>query len=229
VRVVLIIADDPEFARTLVARWQSGRSSPELTVMSTELLSGAVDAEFDMAVVGPLRKGRLEPVLKLVDRGAQPVITVVESQAQAHWVRSNHSRVLAVLQQDALIDSLLVLAEECLKRVDLAERVRKAEQAAQASVNNAALGRYMLETRHDFNNSLTSVLGNAELLMLDGDMLLPHIRDQVETIHTMALHMHEVMQRFASMASEIQRDEKKSQDETRRLSHSVVAATNSQA
>jgi signal transduction histidine kinase len=222
VRVVLIIADDPEFARTLVARWQAGRSTPELTVMSTELLSGALDAEFDMAVVGPLRTGRLEPVLKLVDRGAQPVISVVESSAQLASVRSNHPRVLAVLHQEALLDSLLVLAEECLRRVDLAERVRKAEQAAHSNANNAALGRYMLETRHDFNNSLTSVLGNAELLMIDGDTLPPLVRDQVETIHTMALHMHDVMQRFASMASEIQRDEKKSQDETRRLSHAAV-------
>lgn len=221
--VVLIIADDPEFARALVSRWQAVRNAPDLMVMSSELLTGAVDAPFDLAVVGPLRKGRVDSVLKAVDRGTQPVICVVESSAQLQQVRSGNPRVLAMLQQEALLDSLLVLAEECLKRVALAERVRKAEQAAQANANNAALGRYMLDTRHDFNNSLTSVLGNAELLMLDGEILPALVRDQVETIHTMALHMHEIMQRFSSVAAEIQMDEKKSQDETRRLSQVGVA------
>jgi hypothetical protein len=48
----------------------------------------------------------------------------------------------------------------------------------------------------------------------------------------MALHMHEVMQRFSSVAAEQQidekkvdvrkPDEKKSQDETHRLSHAAV-------
>lgn len=221
--VVLIIADDPEFARALVARWQAVRNAPDLTVMSSELLTGAADAPFGLAVVGPLRKGRVDSVLKVVDRGTQPVICVVESSALLQRIRSDNPRVLAMLQQEALLDSLLVLAEECLKRVALAERVSKAEQAAQANANNAALGRYMLDARHDFNNSLTSVLGNAELLMLDGEILPAPVRDQVETIHTMALHMHEIMQRFSSVAAEIQMDEKKSQDETHRLSQVGVA------
>lgn len=217
--VVLIIADDPEFTRTLLARWQMERNVPELTVMSTELLSGALVAEFDLVVVGALRNGRLDSVLKLVDRSTQPVICVVESAAQLQGIRSSNSHALVLLRHEALLDSLLVLAEECLKRTDLAARVRKAEQVAQTNANNAALGRYILDTRHDFNNSLTSVLGNAELLMMDGEALPAPVRDQLETIHTMALHMHEIMQRFSSVAAEIQMDEKKSQDETGRLSH----------
>jgi signal transduction histidine kinase len=228
----LIITDDPVFARDLVSRWQSERSVPELTVMSTELLTRAVDAPFDLAVIGPLRPARMAAVLKSVDHGARPVICVCESAAEAQQARTANPRILAMQQHADWLDVFLLLAEESLKRVDLAERVRKAEQAAVAEARTAALGRYMLDARHDFNNSLTSVLGNAELLMQDGAALPALVRDQLETIHSMALHMHEVMQRFSSVAAEQQidekkvdvrkPDEKKSQDETHRLSHAAV-------
>lgn len=221
--IVLIITDDPGFARDLVGGWQGERGVPELTVMNTELLTRAVDAPFDLAVVGPLRPGRMPAVLKAVDRGTHPVICVLESAEQVQQMRAANPRLLAMQQQEGWLDALLLLAEESLKRVDLSERVRKAEQAAVSQARDAALGRYMLDARHDFNNSLTSVLGNAELLMLDGATLPASVRDQLETIHTMALHMHEVMQRFSSVATEKQMDEKKSQDETRRLSHAAVA------
>ncbi len=236
--VVLIITDDPVFARDLVARWQAERGVPELTVMSTELLSRAVDAAFDLAVVGPVRAGRLSSVLKSVDPATHPAICVLESAAQVQQVRAANPRCLVMHQHDLWLDSFLLLAEEALKRVDLADRVRKAEQTAISQARNAALGRYMLDARHDFNNSLTSVLGNAELLLLDGATLPAQVRDQLETIHTMALHMHEVMQRFSSVAAEKQMDEKqmvaqktvaqktgekKSQSETHRRSRAAVA------
>ena len=48
-----------------------------------------------------------------------------------------------------------------------AEELRKRE---------AALGRYMLEVRHAFNNALTSVLGNSELLLLESGALSAQAR-----------------------------------------------------
>ena len=77
----------------------------------------------------------------------------------------------------------------------------------------------MLENRHSISNLLTSVLGNAELLMMDADSFSEMARDQIQTIHDMALHMHEIMQRFSSIAVEMQVAEKSSQDETGRVSH----------
>jgi len=47
------------------------------------------------------------------------------------------------------------------------ERAERAEQTRKTLEQQAALGRYMLEVRHNLNNSLTSVLGNSELLVLD--------------------------------------------------------------
>ena len=45
--------------------------------------------------------------------------------------------------------------------------MRESEQARTAAEAEATLGRYMSEMRTTVNNALTSVLGNAELLLLE--------------------------------------------------------------
>jgi signal transduction histidine kinase len=216
---VLIIADDTGFARDLSARWQMERNAPAITVVSTELFHAAADVDCDLVIVGPVRQGRLLTLLKRVDTGKQPVICISESAQEAQTARTQCPRVLNLQKDEGWPEGLLLLANECLKRVALVARVKKAEQGAASVASYAALGRYMLEARHDFNNSLTSVLGNAELLMMDDAGLPDHVRDQLATIHAMSLHLHAIMQRFSSLAMEMQAAEKQSQDETERLSH----------
>jgi|SRR5947209_6551142 len=217
--VVLIIADDAGFARDLLARWQLERIVPGFTVMSTELFNGAATGHFDLAIVGPVRNGRFNTILKSMDTGSHPVICTLESSQQAQGIKAEFPRILALPQHEGWIDSLLLLAHESLKRVDLTARVRKAEQAVALHARNATLGRYMLDNRHNFNNLLTSVLGNAELLIMDAHTFSEEVRDQVQTIHDMALSLYEIMQRFSSIAVEMHVTEKLSQDETHGLSH----------
>ena len=217
---VVLIADEAAFARDLIARWQTERGLPGITVMSTDLLSGIPERNFDLVIVGAVRNRRLASVLKIVDTGNCPVICILENNSETRTVKAEHPRLLVMQQHACWLDSLMLLAGECLRRVDLTARLRRSEQAALASARGATLGRYMLESRHDLNNSLTSVLGNAELLLLDAERLPEHARDQLQTIHEMALHMHQVMQRFSSVATEM-RDEKASQDETQNLSHAA--------
>jgi signal transduction histidine kinase len=216
---VVLIADDVAFARDLMARWQAERGLPGITVMSTDLLTGIGEGNFDLAIVGPVRNKPLASVLKMVDAGDYPVICLLENASEVKMVKSGHPRAHVMHYHEAWLDSLLLLANECLKRVDLTERVRRAEKAALASSRGATLGRYMLESRHDLNNSLTSVLGNAELLLLDADALPEPARDQLQTIHEMALQMREIMQRFSSVAAEMRTAENSSQDETDKPSH----------
>jgi signal transduction histidine kinase len=222
--VVLIITDDAEFARDLLGRWQLERSVPGFTVMSTELLHHAT-GYFDMAVVGPVRNGRLATLLNSIDTTIHPVICLLESALELYSVKAEFPRVLALQRHEGFLESVMLLSAECLKRVELMARLRKAEQTSVANAGHAALGRYMIETRHDFNNLLTSALGNAELLLLDSADLGDVARDQLETIHTMTLQMHEIMQRFSSLVVEIQAAEKQSQDETSKLSHLTVSAS----
>ncbi|HZI58072.1 MAG TPA: hypothetical protein VFF39_14920 [Verrucomicrobiae bacterium] len=215
----ILIADDPGFARDLMSRWQTEPGLPGITVMPTDLLTEVRKGEFDLAMVGAVRNKRLASVLKMVDAGDCPVICLLEKAADVKMAKSGYPRLHVMHLHEEWLDSLLPLATECLKRVDLAERVRRAEQTALASSRGATLGRYMLESRHDLNNSLTSVLGNAELLLLDAGAFSEPVRDQLQTIHEMALHMHEIMQRFSSVAAEIRSAENSSQGETDKSSH----------
>jgi signal transduction histidine kinase len=219
---VVLIADDPAFARDLAASWRAERGLPSITATTTDDLNDAASGNFELAIVGPVRNKRLASVLKLLDGGERPVICLLAQAAEAKALKSERPRLLTMHQHEGWIDAVLLLAAECLKRVELAARLRRAEQAALAGSHGAALGRYMVESRHDLNNSLTSVLGNAELLLLDAAQLPEPARDQLQTIHEMALHMHQIMQRFSS--AEMRALEKASQGETGKLSQAAVAA-----
>lgn len=225
---VLIITDDANFARDLPARWRLEKNLPGITVMSTELMKAPAEGSVDVVIVGPIRHGRLAAVLRAVETGPHPTICVVTTLAQLNSLKAGHPRLLVLHQHEAWLDTVVMLTGECLRRLDLAARLRRAEQATVANARHAALGRYMLEARHDFNNSLTSVLGNAELLLLseaEADAAVPAVwREQLNTIQEMALHMHVVMQRFASLAMEAPGSEKMSQDETELPSHASFVA-----
>jgi signal transduction histidine kinase len=60
----------------------------------------------------------------------------------------------------------------------------------------------MVEMHHTVNNALTSVLGNAELLLLEPGLPAP-VLAQADTIRNMALRLHEVFQRFSSIEKEL--------------------------
>lgn len=217
---VLIIADDAAFVRDLTARWQLERTMPDITSMSTERLGEAAKGNFGLVIVGSLQRGRLPSVLKALEwmDATVPVVCVLDGAAQVQAAKARYPRLLVMRHHEHWLDSVLLLAGECFRRADWSARARKSEQTAGANARYAALGRYMMENRHDFNNLLTSVLGNSELLLLDVEALPGLARDQVETIHEMALHMHEIMQRFSSVASEMRLSEKQSQTETRGVS-----------
>ena len=72
----------------------------------------------------------------------------------------------------------------------------------------------MLEMRPALNNALTSAIGNADLLLLESTGLRGESLERVRTLHRMILRMNEMMQRFSSLASELQVSEKPSQSET---------------
>jgi len=80
----------------------------------------------------------------------------------------------------------------------------KTAQAHAETDRQASLGRYMLEVRHSLNNALTSILGNAELILLDPQSHSPNLRVQVETIHNMGMRINEILQRFTSLQKEMQ-------------------------
>jgi signal transduction histidine kinase len=119
-----------------------------------------------------------------------------------------------VQQRDHWTHTLLLLAGETLRRVEALNLARQAEREAAKQKRLATLGRYMTDMRHSVNNALTSMLGNAELLLLEPGQLSSQSLAQIRTIHSMAMRMNEIMLRFSSLASEMREAENASQAET---------------
>ena len=218
---VLIISDDAEFARIVVARWQSQRIVPAFTLMGSDLYSSAVLASHTLTILGP-RVNHLPKVLKAIEAAGDAVICVTPEQSMP--MRELRGMAMFIRHTDGWLEDLIQLASEVLRRSDAGARMRLAELALAASQRHAILGRYLLEMRHTLNNCLTSVLGNAELLLLEPGRLAADTREQIETMHTMALRIHEIFQRFSSLETEMQFAERKSQTETERQSQVVAAS-----
>jgi signal transduction histidine kinase len=207
---LLVISDQSGFSRDLVARWQVQPHVPEFTALSSDLLRSADSAPFDVAIAGDLRPERSPEVLIQLNRGIAPSIYVAATSESAQSLRRDYPRLTVISRHDAWLDSLVLLAEEVLKRVEVTAQMERMEQNARASYKHATLGKYMVESRHGFNNALTSVLGNAELLLLESSALSDGMREQLETLHSMSLRLHEMMQRFTSLEMEMQCGEKSS-------------------
>lgn len=222
---IVIIADQNDRARDIVARWQMERTVPAFTLLNSGLWDPALSAPCDLAIVFGLNEDQVAPILAAFDGRKIPCIYIAEKDAAFQHFRSSFPRVLVLHQHDAWLDSLTVLAGEVLRRVEASARAKKAEGAAQQLQRNAALGKYMLDARHGFNNALTSVLGNAELMLLEPASLPGNIREQVDTIHSMALRLHEMMQRFTSLEAEMHFADRESQIETRARSQAYVSGS----
>src|SRR6185312_7521545 len=96
---------------------------------------------------------------------------------------------LNLVDRESGLDTLVTLATEVLKRIDAVLRAKKAESDAGSQSAQLALGKYVAESMHGFNNALTAVLGNAELLMLETSGLTPQMQEEVEAIHSNAIRL----------------------------------------
>jgi hypothetical protein len=114
-----------------------------------------------------------------------------------------HAAVLELRREPGIWPAVAgLVGREILRRVRAECRALQAEKTCATAQAEATLGRYMVEMRTNVNNALTTVLGNAELLVLEPG-LPANVLAQVDTIRNMALRMHEVFQRFYSIEKEL--------------------------
>jgi len=215
---VLIVSDEPDFARTLIASWQAERHLPALTLVSSELWTGqkstGQDVAYDLVIFGPVGTSDASSVLPAFGADSAVAICVCRDSNSVPELRAAYPRLLVIPQQDAWTQTVILVAGEALRRVEALRRAERAERAAALSHRQATLGRYMLEMRHSVNDALTSVLGNADLLLLEPGQFSASAREQIKTLHSMTLRLNEIMQRFSSLATEMRHAEKESQPET---------------
>ena len=221
---VLIVADDADFAQSITSRWQAEPRVPAFTLMTRDLCPGIHPQVFDVAIVTGVRAGVLPSVLTILEAVGKPVIFVAASAHEAATVKDSHRHALVLIQHEGWQDALILVATECLRAGEAISRAQRAEQATAANEAHAMLGRYMLEMRHTLNDALTSMLGNAELLLSEPGTLSGRAREQLDTVRNMARRMNEILQRFSSLETELRYVEQQAVQEARAKVRSASAS-----
>jgi len=210
----LILTDDGEFSRLLTACWQMERHLPGLSVVTSDLWKGGEMVSPDLVVIGPLKTGKLTDILRSIAPSTAAILCAPSDANELALLRKRYPRLLHVPLREDWTQVVLLVASESLRRTEALRLAKQAEQRAAQYANDAVLGRYIMDMKHSLNNAMTSLLGNAELLLLEPGQLSTQSLSQIKTIHTMAMRINEIMQRFSSLASEMKEVETSSQAET---------------
>jgi signal transduction histidine kinase len=210
----LILSDDREFARLLTACWHVERRLPELSVVTSDFWSNEAASASDLVVIGPVCEGKLAEILRTMPPATAVILCAPSEAKELSTLGKKYPRLLHVPLREDWAQVVLLVAGESLRRAEALRMAKKAEQRAAQNASQAVLGRYMIDMRHNVNNAMTSLLGNAELLLLEPGELSAQSLAQIKTIHTMAMRINEVMHRFSSLASEMREVETASQPET---------------
>jgi signal transduction histidine kinase len=190
------------------------RQLPGLSVVTGDLWTAGEPVAPDLIVVGPLKEEKLGDILDSIAPSTAMILCAPSDANELSLLRKRYPRLLHVPLREDWTQVVLLVASESLRRTEALRLAKQAEQRASQNANDAVLGRYMTDMRHSLNNAMTSLLGNAELLLLEPGQLSAQSLAQIKTIHTMALRINEIMQRFSSLASEMRDVETPSQAET---------------
>jgi hypothetical protein len=213
---VLILASDPAFAREVTAHWPQspGHSEgPEFIVLDEGFSRSLEGSNYDLAVAdassvdkksdkGKLPNKTLNKNLKqsLAATG-KPAIVIHSDPSREFY--NIHGAVVDLRREPGLWPAIAgLLGREILRRYQAESHTRASEKNRAAAESEATLGRYMVDMRTNINNALTTVLGNAELLVHEPG-LPANVHSQADAIRSMALRMHEIFQRFASLEKEL--------------------------
>jgi signal transduction histidine kinase len=215
---VLVISETPGFSQTILDLWHIDSNLPSPTAMSSDLCGNLSSGSFDLAIVEGLSASRLEALLRQLEPHGKTLLILVSGAPDAEVVRGVAPRALVLQQGECSTQTLMLVASEVVKRIQAVGNLRLAEEALAVNESSAMLGRYITEMRHTINNALTSVMGNSELMLFEPGGFSAHHRSQIETIRTMSVRIHEIMQRMASLETEMKWMEKqKDHDQQRKL------------
>jgi hypothetical protein len=209
---ILIVSDDSEFVRALLSRWRREMDSPAITAVSSSVSRQASSSGYEIVVVGPLRECTELPAGPVVHPDS--VACAVGDPESLEVVRAVHGDWLLIPECPGWTKFLFSLAGEVLRRTAAETRAREAEITNLSQRRFSILGKCLLEARPGMVNALTSLLGNADLILLSEEPLTGNCREHVRTIHTMALRLNEIVQRLSSIENEMELSERKSHLET---------------
>lgn len=220
---ILVVSDDSEFVRALAARWRSEKDAPAFTAVSSAVSQQASPAGYDIVVVGPLRGRTALPAGPAVHPDS--VVCVVGDSESLELVRTAHGDWLLLPECPGWTGIFFSLAGEVLRRKAAESRARESELTNLSQRRFGILGKSLLDARPGMVNALTSLLGNADLILLSEEPLPDQCRENVRTIHTMALRLSEIVQRLSSIENEMELSERKSHLETSEMPFAETTKT----
>ena len=201
---VLILSTNPAFAREVSTHWPGNSNPPEFTVLEDALFRDLA-GHYDLAIADASAEGSRARLKQALAAAGKPAI-LIHHDASLSYAHGDGKIIELCGHAKAETEQWPALAgllgQEILSRCHADARVRDAETACAAYQAEATVGRYMSEMRHNVNNALTTILGNAELLTLEPGLPAPAL-SQADTILNMALRLHEVFQRFSSLEKEL--------------------------
>jgi len=200
---VLILSNSAAFVRQVAAHWPGDSRPPEFTILEKSLVHGLEGCQYDLAIADAISSKSHGEVKKAIAEAGRPAI-LIHCDPSLPFSQANGSVVeLYGKSGDGAWAAMAgVLGREILSRSHAEARARDAETACADAQAEATLGRYMIEMRHNVNNALTTILGNAELVTLEPGLPAKAIA-QADSIRNMALRLHEMFQRFSSLEKEL--------------------------
>lgn len=198
---VLLLSSDPIFSRDVTDNWPHESERPEFVVLDWDLYTDLQADTFDLAIAeASSKENRIRLKQVLASTGKPAILVGAEASAPSS---SGHAPIFELSREIESWSAIAgLLGREILRRRQAESRTRDADRARTAAEAEAMLGRFMMDMRHNVNNALTSVLGNAELLLLEPG-LPANVQAEADTIRNMALRLHEVFQRFSSLEKEL--------------------------
>ena len=118
---VLILSDDPEFAKAVLGRWQRERNVPAFTVMKASTWKAPSEKPSTTVTLVNGEFKDCSPILTNLEKLHAPVVFVAKESKDANAVRQNFQRTVALKRSDDWLDFLVVLAAEMLRRTAIAE------------------------------------------------------------------------------------------------------------
>jgi signal transduction histidine kinase len=198
---VLILSTSLAFARELTTHWPSDSNLPEFTVLKEGLFRDLA-ADYDLAIADASSPDFCSQLKQALAAAGKPAI-LIHSESSLPFCQTDGTMIELRCQENGSLPALAgLLGREILGRSVAETRAKHAETLCAAAQAEATLGRYIAGMRHNVNNALTSILGNAELLTFETG-LPANVLAQADTILNMALRLHEVFQRFLSIEKEL--------------------------
>lgn len=206
---LLIVEEDTEQARGLVASLLGDCPDREIVAARTGLkglsrlrqespdvvLLDCTDADARAAAMSRwLHEKALElPVVILTGNSWDVVLReLLRSCATGHVVRHGNYR-----------GAISIALREAIARLRLERRISASEKNAPGRADRDVTAESSGSLRHEINNPLTGILGNAELILQGRAQLPAHLVQRVETIVELAVRLRKLMRSMEGIGKDL--------------------------